>query len=39
MQFRPLAYALGDFDMGQIRHMERTTIKGTPSGYVVEAAA
>jgi taurine dioxygenase len=30
---------LGDFDMSQIRHMERTTIKGTPSGCVVEAAA
>ncbi len=30
--------ALGDFDMTQIRHMERTTIKGTPSGYVCEAA-
>ena len=30
--------ALGDFDMNQIRHMERTTIKGTPSGYLYEAA-
>ena len=30
--------ALGDFDMNQIRHMERTTVKGTPSGYVYEAA-
>ncbi len=30
--------ALGDFDMTQIRHMERTTIKGTPSGYLIEAA-
>ena len=30
--------ALGDFDEGQRRHMERTTVKGTPSGYVVKAA-
>ena len=27
--------ALGDFDETQLRHMERTTILGTPSGYVV----
>lgn len=27
--------ALGDFDDTQLRHMERTTILGTPSGYVV----
>jgi taurine dioxygenase len=26
--------ALGDFDETQLRHMERTTILGTPSGYV-----
>jgi taurine dioxygenase len=25
--------ALGDYDDGERRHMERTTIKGTPSGY------
>lgn len=30
--------ALGDFDETQLRDMERTTILGTPSGYVVEAA-
>jgi taurine dioxygenase len=29
--------ALGDFDGTQIRDMERTTILGTPSGYVVAA--
>jgi taurine dioxygenase len=28
--------ALGDFDETQRRHMERTTVLGTPSGYVVE---
>ena len=33
-----LHLALGDFDMSQIRHMERTTVKGTPSGYLYEAA-
>ena len=27
--------ALGDFDERQRRHMERTTVLGTPSGYVV----
>ena len=27
--------ALGDFDESQRRHMERTTVLGTPSGYVV----
>ena len=27
--------ALGDFDENQRRHMERTTVRGTPSGYVV----
>jgi len=27
--------ALGDFDEAQLRHMERTTVLGTPSGYVV----
>lgn len=26
--------ALGDFDEMQLRHMERTTVLGTPSGYV-----
>ena len=30
--------ALGDFDQTQSRYMERTTVIGTPSGYVVEAA-
>jgi taurine dioxygenase len=30
-----LHQALGDFDETQIRHMERTTVRGTPSGYVV----
>ncbi len=30
--------ALGDFDETQLRHMERTTVLGTPSGYVVKAA-
>jgi len=30
-----LHQALGDFDETQLRHMERTTVKGTPSGYVV----
>jgi len=27
--------ALGDFDETRLRHMERTTVLGTPSGYVV----
>ncbi len=30
--------ALADFDQSQRRHMERTTVLGTPSGYVVAAA-
>jgi taurine dioxygenase len=30
--------ALGDFDETQLRHMERTTVLGTPSGYVVANA-
>jgi taurine dioxygenase len=31
--------AVGDFDSNSgIRHMERTTVKGTPSGYVYEGA-
>lgn len=30
--------ALGDFDETQRRHMERTTVLGTPSGYVAENA-
>jgi taurine dioxygenase len=30
--------ALGDFDQSQSRYMERTTVIGTPSGYVVENA-
>jgi alpha-ketoglutarate-dependent taurine dioxygenase len=31
--------ALGDYDDDFPRHMERTTVLGTPSGYVVEAPA
>lgn len=27
--------ALGDFDETELRHLERTTVLGTPSGYVV----
>ncbi len=30
--------ALGDFDETQLRHLERTTVLGTPSGYVVANA-
>ena len=30
--------ALGDFDETQRRHLERTTVLGTPSGYVVAQA-
>jgi taurine dioxygenase len=30
--------ALGDFDETQLRHLERTTVLGTPSGYVARAA-
>jgi taurine dioxygenase len=30
--------AVGDVDPTAIRHMERTTIRGTPSGHYVEAA-
>jgi len=30
--------ALGDFDENERRHMERTTVLGTPSGYVAQAA-
>lgn len=32
-----LHQALGDFDETQIRHLERTTVKGSPSGYVATA--
>ncbi len=28
--------ALGDFDINELRHMERTTLLGTPSGYVYD---
>ena len=28
--------ALGDYDESEIRHLERTTILGTPSGYVLQ---
>jgi taurine dioxygenase len=31
-------HALGDFDETERRHMERTTVLGTPSGYVVPEA-
>ncbi len=34
-----LHQALGDFDQSQSRYMERTTVLGTPSGYVVGAHA
>ena len=30
--------ALGDFDETQLRHLERTTVLGTPSGHVVAEA-
>jgi taurine dioxygenase len=30
--------ALGDFDETQLRDMERTTVLGTPSGYIVASA-
>jgi taurine dioxygenase len=30
--------ALADFDERELRHMERTTVLGTPSGYVCEGA-
>lgn len=30
--------ALGDFDETQRRHMERTTVLGTPSGYIIADA-
>jgi len=28
--------ALGDYDNSKLRHMERTTVNGTPSGYVYD---
>ena len=28
--------ALGDYREGEIRHLERTTVKGTPSGYYLQ---
>ena len=28
--------ALGDYPDGEIRHLERTTVKGTPSGYYLQ---
>jgi taurine dioxygenase len=28
--------ALGDYEDGEIRHLERTTVKGTPSGYYLQ---
>lgn len=34
-----LHQALGDFDETQRRHMERTTVLGTPSGYIVADAS
>ena len=30
--------ALNDYDPTQIRHMEKTTLRGTPSGYVFEGS-
>lgn len=30
--------ALGDYDETKLRHMERTTVLGTPSGYVYDGA-
>ena len=30
--------ALGDFDETQLRHLERTTVLGTPSGFIAHAA-
>ncbi|MDB5942337.1 MAG: TauD/TfdA family dioxygenase [Ramlibacter sp.] len=31
--------ALGDYDQSQRRHLERTTVLGTPSGHICELAA
>ena len=31
-----LHMALADYDRAKVRHMERTTVKGTPSGYAYE---
>jgi taurine dioxygenase len=31
-----LHIALADYDRTKVRHMERTTVNGTPSGYVYE---
>jgi taurine dioxygenase len=28
--------ALGDYEEGETRHLERTTVKGTPSGYYLQ---
>jgi taurine dioxygenase len=28
--------ALGDYAEGETRHLERTTVKGTPSGYYLQ---
>ena len=28
--------AVNDYDHGQVRHMERVTVKGNESGYVYE---
>jgi taurine dioxygenase len=30
--------AVNDYDMTQVRHMERTTVKGTSSGYIYEGS-
>ena len=30
--------AVNDYDMRQVRHMERTTVTGSPSGYVYEGS-
>ena len=33
-----VSMSLGDFDRTKRRHMERTTVLGTPSGYIVANA-
>jgi len=34
----PARHAAGIFDETQLRHLERTTVLGTPSGYIVAVA-
>jgi len=38
LKLRKLSYALGDYDETELRDMERTTVLGTPSGYIVADA-